>query len=168
METVYKPAIRSFYKDIFLMIIVLIIAGAVQYFKAGASWLKWIWLAALVIDAVLFLYIVIKRSTMSLILRDNPENPANQEVAFITCNPLKPLSSDFRKSVEIGLTNIMHIEVGQTAIQTMLGIGDVIITSSGTGGEEIRAHNIPSPYEVRDKIQVHARKYTMTNTPSEA
>ena len=105
---------------------------------------------------------------MSLILRDNPENPANQEVAFITCNPLKPLSSDFRKSVEIGLTNIMHIEVGQTAIQTMLGIGDVIITSSGTGGEEIRAHNIPSPYEVRDKIQVHARKYTMTNTPSEA
>lgn len=102
---------------------------------------------------------------MSLLLRDNPENPANQEVAFITCNPLKPFSSDFRKSIEIGLANIMHIEVGQTAMQTLLGIGDIIITSSGTSGEEIRAKNIPSPYEVRDEIQVHARKYTM-NTAS--
>ena len=163
METVYKPAIRSFYKDILLMILVLIIAGAVQYFKAGASWLKWVWIAALIIDVILFLYIIVKRATMSLILRDNPENPANQEIAFVTCNPLKPLSSDFRKSIEIGLTNIMHIEVGQTAVQALLGIGDVIVTSSGTAGEEIRARNIPSPYEVRDNIQVHARKYTMAS-----
>lgn len=147
------------------MILVLIIAGALQYFKAGASWLKWVWLAAIIIDAVLFLYLLIRRSMMSLLLRDNPENPANQEVAFITCNPLKPFSSDFRKSIEIGLANIMHIEVGQTAMQTLLGIGDIIITSSGTSGEEIRAKNIPSPYEVRDEIQVHARKYTM-NTAS--
>lgn len=165
MEKLYKPAIRSFYKDMLLMILVLIIAGALQYFKAGASWLKWVWLAAIIIDAVLFLYLLIRRSMMSLLLRDNPENPANQEVAFITCNPLKPFSSDFRKSIEIGLANIMHIEVGQTAMQTLLGIGDIIITSSGTSGEEIRAKNIPSPYEVRDEIQVHARKYTM-NTAS--
>lgn len=165
MEKLYKPAIRSFYKDMLLMILVLIIAGALQYFKAGASWLKWVWLAAIIIDVVLFLYLLIRRSMMSLLLRDNPENPANQEVAFITCNPLKPFSSDFRKSIEIGLANIMHIEVGQTAMQTLLGIGDIIITSSGTSGEEIRAKNIPSPYEVRDEIQVHARKYTM-NTAS--
>lgn len=144
------------------MILVLIIAGALQYFKAGASWLKWVWVAALIIDAVLFLYLLIRRSMMSLLLRDNPENSANQEVAFITCNPLKPFSSDFRKSIEIGLSNIMHIEVGQTAMQTLLGIGDIIITSSGTSGEEIRAKNIPHPYEVRDEIQVHARKYTMS------
>lgn len=161
MEKVYKPAIRSFYKNVLLMILVLAIAGAVHYFKSGAPWLKWVWIAAAVIEVLLFLYILIRRSLMSLILRDNPESSANQEIAFVTCNPLKPLSSDFRKSVEIGLANIMHIEVGQNAVQTMLGIGDIIITSSGTGGEEIRAHNIPSPYEVRDTIQEHARRYTM-------
>ena len=57
----------------------------------------------------------------------------------------------------------MHMEIGQTMVQTILNIGDIIITSSGTGGEEIRATNIPSPYQVRDSIQEHARKYTMSN-----
>ena len=166
MEKVFKPAWKSFYKDFLLMLLVLVIAGAVQYFKAGASWLKFVWIAAVVIDVVLFLYVAIKRSTMALILRDKPDDPANQEVAFVTCNPLKPFSSDFRKSIEIGLANVMHIEVGQTAMQTLLNVGDIIVTSSGTGGEEIRAKNITSPRQVRDEIQVHARKYTMGSVPA--
>ena len=159
METVYKPAWKSFYKDFLMMLLLVVIAGAVQYFKPGEWWLKWLWIAVAVIDVVIFLYMALKRATMSLVLRDNPESPANQEIAFITCNPLKPFSSDFRRSVEIGLSNIMHIEVGQTAMQTMLNIGDIIITSSGTGGEEIRAKNIPNPAGVRDTIQDHARRY---------
>ena len=159
METVYKPAWKSFYKDFLVMLVVLIAAGVVQYFKAGAPWLKWMWIAAVVVDLLICLYTSIKRATMSLVLRDNPDSPANQEIAFITCNPLKPFSSDFRRSVEIGLANIMHIEVGQTALQTLFNIGDIIITSSGTGGEEIRAKNIPDPSKVRDTIQDHARRY---------
>lgn len=161
MTVEYKPSWKSFYKEFMLMLLVLLAAGAVHYFKAGDEWLKWLWAAALFIDAVLLVYVIVKRGTMLLVLRDMQDSPANQEVAFITCNPLKPFSSDFRKSVEIGLANVMHIEVGQNLVQTILKIGDIIITSSGTSGEEIRAKNIPNPYEVRDKIQEHARHYTM-------
>ncbi len=96
---------------------------------------------------------------MTLTLRDNPSDPANQEVSFSACNPLKPWSRDFNSSIEIGLANIMHIEVGQSLMQTILGIGDIVITSSGTGEREITAKNIPSPKAVRDIIQEHARNY---------
>ena len=99
---------------------------------------------------------------MSLILRDNPEKAEDQEIAFIECNPLKPFSTDFRKSIEIGLANIVHIEIKQTMMQTILNVGNIVITSSGTGMEEIQAPNIPNPQAVRDEIQVHASRYTNT------
>ena len=164
MEATYKtfkPAWKSFYKEFFCALLLIVLGGLAQYFKAGSSWLAWMWIAIAIIDVLVLLYIIIKRSTMYLELRDDPADPANQEVAFITCNPLKPFSPDFRKSIEIGLANVMHMEVGQTMMQTVLGVGDLIITSSGTAGEEIRARDIPRPTAVRDEIQVHARKYTM-------
>ena len=164
MEATYKtfkPSWKSYCMEIFIMLVLVILAGATHYFKSEAWWLKWMWIAVAVIDVLIFLYVWLKRSMISLELRDDPSSPANQEVAFITCNPLKPFSPDFRKSIEIGLANVMHIEVGQTMMQTVLGVGDIIITSSGTAGEEIRAKDIPNPSAVRDEIQVHARKYTM-------
>ena len=159
----YKPAWKSFYKLLFLALLLLILAGVGSVwgpFNEGAK-KTWMWIAVIVIDVLIFFYVAFKRWTMSLILRDNPDKAEDQEVAFIECDPLKPFSSDFRKSIEIGLANIIHIKVGQTMMQTILNIGDVIITSSGTGAEEIFAHNIPDPNAVRDEIQVHARKYTM-------
>ena len=156
----YKPAWKSYYAS-FLLMIILIAAGiAANYIQAGASWLKWMWIAIAVIDVLLFLYIAVQRATMSLVLRDNPDKAEDQEVAFIKSNPLKPFSADFKQSIEIGLSKIMHIRVSQTMIQSMLNIGDIVITSSGTAEEEIHAHNIPNPNAVRDEIQVHARKYT--------
>ena len=164
----YKPAWRSFYKLLFLMLLILILAGLANYFKAGESWLKWMWIAAIIVEVLIFFYVAVKRWTMSLILRDNPSKAEDQEVAFIECNPIKPFSPDFRKSIEIGLANIIHIKLGQTMMQTILNIGDVVITSSGTGSEEIHAHNIPDPQAVRDEIQVHARKYTMPGSATDS
>ena len=164
MEAVYKyykPAWKSFYASFLLMLLVLVLGCAANYFYAGASWLKWMWIAVAVIDVVIFLYIAVQRATMSLVLRDNPDKAEDQEVAFIKSHPFKPFSSDFKKSIEIGLANIMHIKVGQTFMQSMMNVGDIIIASSGTSGEEIYAHNIPNPNAVRDEIQAHARKYTM-------
>ena len=163
----YKPAWRSFYKNFLFMLLLLVLAGVAHYFKAGASWLKWMWIAVAVVEVCAFLYIAIQRAVTSLVLRDNPDKAEDQEVAFIVCHPLKPFSSDFRESVEIGLANIMHIKMGQTLMQTMLNIGDIVITSSGTGTEEIYAHNIPNPQKVRDEIQIHARHYTMPSQPSQ-
>ena len=164
MEAVYKyykPAWKSFYGLFMLMLLLLILGGIANYFYSGASWLNWMWIAVAVIDVVLFMYIAIQRATMSLVLRDNPDKAEDQEVAFIKSHPFKPFSSDFKQSIEIGLANIMHIKVGQTMMQSMLNVGDIVIASSGTGQEEIYARNIPNPQAVRDEIQAHARKYTM-------
>lgn len=159
----YKPAWRSFYRLfalIFLLIILACIGSFIGPLKSGTKFFKWMWLAVILIDLLLLVYITIKRATMSLILRDNPDKAEDQEVAFVVCHPTKPFSSDFRESVEIGLSNIVHIKVGQTMMQTLFNIGDIIITSSGTANEEIYANNIPNPQAVRDEIQVHARKYS--------
>lgn len=164
MEAVYKyykPAWKSFYANFLLMLLLAVLAGAAHWFKAGEWWIKWMWIAVAVVEVLMFLYIAVKRATMSLILRDNPDKAEDQEVAFVTCHPLKPFSSDFKESIEIGLANIMHIKMKQTMMQSMLNIGDILVASSGTSGEEIKARNIPSPQAVRDEIQVHARKYTM-------
>lgn len=157
----YKPAWKSFYARFLLIVILVVLAGMANYFKAGEAWLKWMWIAVAVIGVLTFLYTAIQRATTSLILRDNPDKAEDQEVAFIKCHPMKPFSSDFRQSIEIGLANIMHIKVGQTLMQSMLNIGDIMIASSGTSAEEIHAFNIPNPQAVRDEIQTHARKYTM-------
>ena len=161
----YKPAVKGFYKLWLLALLLLVLAGVANYFKPGEAWIKWVWIAALVIDVIIVLYIYAKRMTISLTLKDNPSKPDDQEVSFTECNPLKPFSSDFRKSMEIGLQNIEHIEIKQTMMQTILNIGDIVIASSGTGREEIQAPNIPDPQAVRDEIQIHARYYTMPNSP---
>lgn len=157
----YKPAWRSFYASFFMMLLLIVIAAAVHYFKPAEIWLKWMWIAVAAVEVLALILVAIKRATVSLVLRDNPCQPADQEIAYVQCNPLKPFSSEFRKSIEIGLSNIMHIEVGQTMMQTMLNVGNLVITSSGTDKEEIRANDIPNPHAVRDEIQVHARHYTM-------
>ena len=155
----YKPAWKSFYKLLFLVILLIVLAGLANYFNSGEAWLKWLWIAVVIVDALILLYICAKRWTMSLVLKDDPAKAEDQEIAFIECNPLKPFSSDFRKSIEIGLSSIVHIEVKQSLMQTILRIGDVVIASSGTGKEEIYAPNIPDPQSVRDEIQLHAKKY---------
>ncbi len=159
----YKSAWKSFYKTWLLMLLILVIACALSLYTPLKDHSKWLWIIVAVIEVCMFLSIAIKRKTMQLILRDNPDKPEDQEVAFVMYNPLKPFSSDFNKSVEIGLSEIKHIEVGQTMMQTILGVGDLIVTSAGTGGEEIVAKNIPHPQAVRDEIQIHARKYKKPN-----
>ena len=155
----YKPAVKGFYKLWLLALLLLVLAGVANYFKPGEPWLKWLWIAVVAVDVLIILYIYAKRWTLSLTIKDNPEKPSDQEVSFEECNPLKPFSSDFSKSIEIGLQNIEHIEVKQTMMQKILGIGDIIIASSGTGREEIQAPNIPDPQAVRDEIQIHASNY---------
>ena len=77
MEPVYKyfkPAWKSFYKLLFLMLLILILAvvGSIWGPLNSGAKLKWLWIAAIVVDVLIFLYIAVKRATMSLILKDNP------------------------------------------------------------------------------------------------
>ena len=148
-----------------LLILILAIAGSIWGPLSSAPKLKWLWIVAIVVEIFIFLGIALKRATMSLILKDDPDRPENQEVEYVVCHPLK-LFTEFRVSKEVGLAKIADIDVKQNFIQTILNIGDIAISSPGTGQKEIMAHNIPKPREVRDEIQKHARKYTMSKRAS--
>jgi len=63
-----------------------------------------------------------------------------------------------KNSVEIGMPQIRTIEVRQTVFQRMLGIGDIMIASSGTDTYEIIVSGIEQPKELRDVIQGFQRK----------
>ena len=160
----FRPVFRSFYNLLNLAVLILILACVGSFFISGAK-LKWVWIAAVVIDVLIFLYIALRRMTISLTLKDDPARPEDQEVSFVEYNWLNPLSRNFKKSIEIGLSNIVHIEVEQNFMQLIYRVGNVIITSSGTGGREIFAPNMPNPNYIRDEIQRHARKYTMPSAP---
>ena len=164
----YRTAWRSFYGlfSLMLLILILAIAGSIWggSLVSGAK-LKWMWIIVVVAEILIFLGIALKRLTTKLVLKDDPDRPENQEVEYFECHPLK-LFTEFRISKEIGLTKIADIDVKQNAIQTLLNIGDVAISSPGTSEKEVKAHNIPDPRAVRDEIQKHARKYTMHSSRS--
>lgn len=161
----YRTAWRSFYGLFSLMALIFILAivGSIWGPLTSGAKLKWVWILVAVVEVFIFFGIFLKRMTMKLILKDDPDRPENQEVEYVECHPLK-LFTKFRVSKEIGLTKIADIDVSQNFIQTILNIGDIAISSPGTSEKEVKAHNIPDPRKVRDEIQKHSRKYTMRSS----
>ena len=157
----YRTAWRSFYGLFSLMFLILVLAvvGRIWGPEALQSKYLWIWCIVAVVEVCIFLGIFLKRVTMKLVLKDDPERPEKQEIEYVECHPTKLLTK-FKVSKEIGLTKIADIDVSQNAIQTLLNIGDIAISSPGTSEKEVRARNIPDPRAVRDEIQKHSRKYT--------
>ena len=158
----YRTAWRSFYGlfSLMLLILVLAIVGRVWGPEVLKEKYFWIWCIVAIAEVCIFLGIFLKRITMKLVLKDDPERPEKQEIEYVECHPMK-LFTKFKVSKEIGLTKIADIDVSQNAIQTLLNIGDIAISSPGTSEKEIKARNIPDPRAVRDEIQRHSRKYTM-------
>ena len=163
----YRTAWRSFYGLFSLMFLILILAviGRIWGPEALKEKYLWIWGIVAVVEVFIFLGIFLKRITMKLVLKDDPNRPEKQEIEYVECHPMK-LFTEFRISKEIGLTKIADIDVKQNAIQTLLNIGDIAISSPGTSEKEVKAHNIPNPRAVRDEIQRHSRKYTMHSSHS--
>lgn len=158
----YRTAWRSFYGlfSLMLLIFILAIAGSIWGPFASGAKLTWMWTIVAVVEVFIFLCIAIKRKTMKLVLKDDPDRPENREVEYVEYRPSK-FFSKFKISKEIGLTKIADIDVSQNAFQTLLNIGDISISSPGTAEKEVKAYNIPNPLAVRDEIQRHSRKYTM-------
>ncbi|MBR1486938.1 MAG: PH domain-containing protein, partial [Synergistaceae bacterium] len=152
----YRTAWRSFYGLFSLMILILILAIAANIWGPDVlkNHVSWMWILVAIVELVIFLGIALKRFTMKLVLKDDPDRPENQEIEYVECHPLK-FFTKFRISKEIGLTKIADIDVSQNAIQTILNIGDIAISSPGTSEKEVKACNIPDPRAVRDEIQKH-------------
>ena len=163
----YRTAWRSFYGlfSLMLLIFILAIVGSIWEPISSRVNLKWMWIIVAVAEIFIFLWIAIKRKTVKLVLKDDPDRPENREVEYVEYRPSK-FFSKFRISKEIGLTKIADIDVSQNAFQTLLNIGDIAISSPGTAEKEVKAYNIPNPLAVRDEIQRHSRKYTMGGSHS--
>ena len=132
-----RPAWRSFMTWWILCVAVaaLAIFLSVRY---PAPW----WIVAVALIPVVV--IILKRCSTEFIVK-------NDEVTLE-----KGLFS--KNSVEVGMPQIRTIEVRQTIFQRMLGIGDIMIASSGTDTYEIIVAGIEEPKELRDLIQGFQRK----------
>ncbi|MCR4818234.1 MAG: PH domain-containing protein [Fretibacterium sp.] len=146
-EVCYKPAWRSFYRHIALIILIFVAVIALSIWAPFGGKVKGIlWGVAVAAAVVIFLSMAVKRISSILIVRED-------EVAYES-GILK------RKSTEIGLTSIRTVLVDQTLVQRILNIGNVSIASSGTEAYEVQINNMPSPYAIRDDIQARSRKFT--------
>ncbi|MCR5346445.1 MAG: PH domain-containing protein [Fretibacterium sp.] len=154
-EICYKPAWRSFYRHIGLMILICAVALALTIWAPLGGKVKGIlWAVAVAAMVVIFLCMAVKRISSVLIVRED-------EVAYEN-GILK------RKSTEIGLTSIRTVLVDQTLVQRILNIGDISIASSGTEAYEVQIKNMPSPYAIRDDIQARSRAITQARQKTEA
>ena len=158
-EIIYKPAWKSFYRHIALMVLIFAVAIAITIWAPlGGKWKGLMWAVAAVAMVVIFLSMAVKRISSVLIVRD-------EEIAYEN-GLLK------RKSTEIGLTSIRTVLVDQTLVQRILNIGDLSIASSGTEAYEVQIKNMPAPYAIRDDIQARSRVFTQpkpkTETPAGA
>ncbi|MBR1672629.1 MAG: PH domain-containing protein [Fretibacterium sp.] len=146
-EVIYKPAWRSYYRHIALMLLIFVAMCALTLWSPLSGKLKGIlWAVALAAMLVIFLNMMVKRIGSILIVR-------NEEIAYEK-GILK------RNSTEIGLTSIRTVLVTQTLVQRILNIGDISIASSGTEAYEVQIENMPAPYAIRDDIQARSRVFT--------
>ncbi|MBQ9526102.1 MAG: PH domain-containing protein [Fretibacterium sp.] len=158
-DLIYKPAWKSFYRHIALMVLIFAAALAITIWAPlGGKWKGLLWAVAVAAMVVIFLHMALKRIGSVLIVRD-------EEIAYES-GILK------RKSTEIGLTSIRTVLVDQTLVQRILNIGDLSIASSGTEAYEVQIKNMPAPYAIRDDIQARSRVFTQpkpkTETPAAA
>ena len=76
-----------------------------------------------------------------------------------------------KSGIEIPLENITNVNFNQTAIERMLGAGDLLVESAGTTGQS-DFHNIPRPdnfaallYKVREERSVSMQGGTVVQAP---
>ena len=76
-----------------------------------------------------------------------------------------------KSGIEIPLENITNVNVSQTAIERVLGAGDLLVESAGTTGQS-KFHNIPRPdsfasllYKVREERSVSMQGGTVAQAP---
>lgn len=62
-------------------------------------------------------------------------------------------------SVEIPLKSVRTVQVMQSFVQKLLGVGDIFVGASATGGFEIVAKGFADPREVRARIEGNLRKF---------
>ena len=142
----YVPSMRSSYKCMFTIIALFIVALVLSFVKpieTHHEYLLGMWILWIIVAVAMLLYM--KLQTLGVHLYVKPE-----EVEYVK-GILK------QNSIEISYRDFRMIEVSQTVMQRLLNIGDISIASSGTGGKEIVAPNMPSPREIRDEIQARQR-----------
>lgn len=154
-EKIYRPAWKSFYRSISLIVlgaavvIALTILTSFQAKVKGVLWAAWV-----VVAIAIFLYMVVRRASISLTVR--PDEVALDQGILN------------RKSIEISYSSIRTVEVTQTLTQRVLNLGDLFIASSGTGEYEMQIRDMPDPHAIRDEIQANERSVKGANAKAGA
>lgn len=142
-EKYMRPAWRGFVTWWLLAVVVAALAA----FLASNGKAPW-WTLALALIPVLV--IVVKRNMLEFAVKH--DEVTLEEGLFS------------KKSVEIGMPQIRSIEIHQTVFQRLLGVGDIMIASSGTEAYEIKIKGIENPKDVREMIQGFQRGTAQVNS----
>lgn len=154
-EKIYRPAWKSFYRSISLIVLVAAVVIALTILTSFQAKVKGVlWAAWVVVAIAIFLYMVVRRASISLTVR--PDEVALDQGILN------------RKSIEISYSSIRTVEVTQTLTQRVLNLGDLFIASSGTGEYEMQIRDMPDPHAIRDEIQANERSVKGANAKAGA
>ena len=154
-EKIYRPAWKSFYRSISLIVLLAVVVIALTILAPFEAKIKGVlWAAWAVVAIAIFLYMVVRRASISLTVR--PDEVALDQGILN------------RKSIEISYSSIRTVEVTQTLMQRILNLGDLFIASSGTGEYEMQIRDMPDPHAIRDESQANERSVKGANAKAGA
>ena len=142
-EQIFKPAWRSFYKQIFVMIACFALVSVISVKWMPAEYQTWLCFVFAAVVAYIVCSMVYRRSSVMLIAK---QDEITLERGLIA-----------RQSIQVSTRNIRTIKVNQSVAQRILNVGDIHVTSSGDE-YEISVFNMPNPHEIKEAIQANERK----------
>ena len=142
-------------------VLALVVIGLIEWVLPDGDawdWVQWILMLAVIGAAIWFVLRPIVSWLTTLYVLTNER--------LITRRGLIAKSG-----IEIPLENITNVNFSQTAIERMLGTGDLLVESAGTTGQS-EFHNIPRPdnfaallYKVREERSVSIQGGTVVQAP---
>ncbi|MDI9369875.1 MAG: PH domain-containing protein [Synergistota bacterium] len=148
-QKAFEKRMRPAWRGFLVWWLVAAVLAALAIYAISSHNAPW-WTIGVALIPVL--YIALQRCSVEFIIK-------NDEVTFE-----KGIVS--KQSVEIGMQQIRSIEVRQTVFQRMMGVGDLLVASSGTSAYEIIVPSIEEPKENRDLIQGFQRGTINSETAS--
>lgn len=135
-QKTFEKRIRPAWRGFLIWWLVAAALAALAIYASSGHHVPW-WTIG--VSLIPVLYIILQRSSVEFIIK---HDEVTLEKGLLA-----------KASVEIGMSQIRSIEVRQTVFQRMMGVGDLLVASSGTSAYEIIVPGVEEPKENRDLIQ---------------
>lgn len=144
------PAGIYYLKYFLLQALVLAVAGVFIFFFR-VEWWSYVAVVSLAIFLLLYVLYRIKRASATFIV--TTERVVERQ-GFLS-----------RRSREVDVDHIRAVDLEQSLLQRLWGVGDVKIASAGTDDFDVVFRGVPRPAEVRELIRLQTDDHRTESTP---